>query len=276
MTAIQGDRFGIYTWTQDSDEFTRVQMNTSHDAIEDYSAKFFTGSSAPPSPGTEIHVGAVYYRTSNAVLYWYTGLLDLGTGVFTAGTWLPLNEYGVVGDIQSITAGGSSSAGVSSSIARADHTHALSASTTPSSISTTAAVGTSSQVARADHVHVLSSGSINSSAFFTAGIVDESAIGSAAVTSAKIKSSGSVDADRTIESNHIKNDAVVERTINSAAVSKDKIASDSIVKVKVHTGVAGGPGVYFNATASGGGAITYGTAAVSGSANDGDIYLRYI
>jgi len=276
MTAVQGDRFGIYTWTQDSDEFTRSQMNTSHDALEDYAAKFFIGSDAPPSPGSEIHVGAVYYRTSNAVLYWYTGSIDLSTGLFTSGEWIPLNQYGAVGDIQSVTAGGSSSAGVSSSFARADHTHALAASTTPSSIGTSAAVGTSSQVARADHVHILSSGSINSSGLFSAGVVDENSIGTAAVTSAKIKSSGSVDADRTIESNHIKNNAVIERIINAGAVSKDKIASDSIVKVKVHTSVAGGPGVYFNATSSGGGAITYGTAAVSGTANDGDIYLRYI
>jgi len=276
MTAVQGERFGIYTWTQDSDEFTRLQMNISHDALEDYAAKFFMGSDAPPSPGTEVHVGAVYYRTSNGVLYWYTGSIDLSTEEFTAGSWIPLNQYGVVGDVQAITAGGSSSAGSSTSFARADHTHALSASTSPSSVSTTAAVGTSSQVARADHVHTLASGSINASGLFAPGVVDEASIATAAVVSSKIKSSGSVDADRAIESSHIKSNAVIERTINTSAVTKDKIASDSIVKVKVHTAVAGGPGVYFNATASGGGAITYGTVAVSGTANDGDIYLRYI
>lgn len=276
MTAVQGDRFGIYTWTQDSDEFTRSQMNTSHTAIETYAAKFFVGSDAPPSPGSEIHVGSVYYRTTNGVLYWYTGSIDLATGFFTAGSWAPLNQYGLLSDVTSITAGGSSSAGVSTSVARADHTHALAASTTPSAVSTAAAIGTSSQVARADHVHILASGSISASSLFGAGVVNENAIGSSAVTSGKIKSSASVDADRSIQSEHIKNNAVIERTINNSAVTKDKIASDSIVKVKVHTGVSGGPGVYFNATGSGGGAITYGSAAVSGTANEGDIYLRFI
>jgi hypothetical protein len=94
-----------------------------------------------------------------------------------------------------------------------------------------------------DHVHILASGSINLSTIFAAGVVNESAIGTAAVTQLKIKSSASVDADRSITSDHIKNNAVIERIINDSAVTKAKLASDSVVKAKVHTAVAGARGL---------------------------------
>ncbi len=276
MAAQQTERFSLYTWSLDQDEFTRSQMTTSHNQIETYGAKFFSGSANPPSPGTVIHVGSLYYQTTNQILYWYTGSYDYVTDIFTAGTWIALNEYGVIGDVQAITAGGTSSAGTSTRFARADHAHSLGAAVTPSAISTTAAVGTSTSVARADHVHVLASGSINSSALFASGVVNEASIDTGAVTSTKIKSSNSVDADRSITADHIKNNAIIERTINNSAVTKDKLAADSVVKSKVHTTLSGGPGVSYNGTDSGSGAIAYGTTAPAGVANNGDIYLRYI
>ena len=276
MAAQLTERFGIYRWSLDADEFTRTQMTTSHDQIELYGAKFFSGSASPPSPGTVIHVGSLYYQTTSQILYWYTGSYDYVTDIFTAGTWIALNDYGVVGDVQAITAGGTASAGTATRLARADHRHALGATVTPTSVGTANSVGTSTSVARGDHVHALATGSINASTLFTANVVNSTAIADAAITSAKILSSASVDANRAITSDHIKDNVVITRIINNSAVTKDKIAADSIVKSKVHTAVSSGPGVYYNGTADTGGAITYGTAAPAGVANNGDIYLRYI
>lgn len=139
MAITTTPRFSLTRWSSDEDELTRVQFDGTHAAIDATAAKFLVGTGSPPT-GAAQYVGAFFYNTSTAVLWFYTGSVTSG-GVFTSGSWVKINE---------------------------------------------------------------------------------------------------------------------------------------IAKTRVDTAVTGGPGVYYNGTGSGGGAITYGTAAPSGTANEGDIYLQYL
>ena len=47
MAVSQSTRLQVYTWTEDTDEFTRAQMDASHSNIESYAAKLTTGTSLP-------------------------------------------------------------------------------------------------------------------------------------------------------------------------------------------------------------------------------------
>lgn len=266
-------RFGIVRWGSNDDEFTRVQMDDSHALIDQLAAKFLVGSGAPPT-GVAEHVGMFYFQTSNSTIYYYTGTLTTG-GVFTAGSWVALNAMAT--SATAMAAGSTSVTGTSTLSARADHVHALPVGTTaPQNIGTTAAIGTSGNVSDAGHVHIIGSGAISSAAMMADSVVSTAKIVNDAVTADKLADSTSVDANRAVTTNHVRDSAITTAKIANNAVTVDKIVNSTIVKSKVNTAASGGPGVYYNGTGSGGGAITYGTAAPSGSANEGDIYLRYI
>ena len=273
MTVSSTPRFELVRWSEDDDELTRVHFDDTHAAIDALAAKFLVGTGSPPS-GSALYVGAFYFNTSTSVLFFYTGSVT-PEGAFTAGSWVKINEMATT--VTAVTAGGSSVVGTSLLAARQDHAHSLSVgSTAPQAIGTTAAIGSSSNVSRADHVHVIGTGAINVDTMLANTVVSTAKIADDAITSAKLADSSSVDADRAVTTNHVRDSAIVTGKINDLAVTVDKLANTSIIKSKVNTTVAGGPGVYYNGTGSGGGAITYGTAAPSGSANEGDIYLQYL
>ena len=273
MTVSSTPRFELVRWSEDDDELTRVHFDDTHAAIDALAAKFLVGTGSPPS-GSALYVGAFYFNTSTSVLFFYTGSVT-PQGSFTAGSWVKINEMATT--VTAVTAGGSSVVGTSLLAARQDHAHSLSVgSTAPQAIGTTAAIGSSSNVSRADHVHVIGTGAISVDTMLANTVVSTAKIADDAITSAKLADSSSVDADRAVTTNHVRDSAIVTGKINDLAVTVDKLANTSIIKSKVNTTVAGGPGVYYNGTGSGGGAITYGTAAPSGSANEGDIYLQYL
>jgi hypothetical protein len=273
MSVSSTPRFELVRWSSDDDELTRVQFDDTHAAIDESAAKFLVGTGTPPT-GSALYVGAFYFNTSTSVLFFYTGSVT-PEGAFTAGSWVKINE--MAASVTAVTAGGSSVIGTSLLSARADHVHGLSVgSTTPQAIGTTAAIGTSGNVSDAGHVHVIGTGAINLDTMLANNVVSTGKIADDAVTSAKLADSSSVDADRAVTTNHIKDVAVTTAKINNSAVTADKIANASIVKAKINAAASGGPGVYYNGTGSGGGAITYGTAAPSGTANEGDIYLQHL
>lgn len=273
MAVTTTPRFSLTRWSSDDDALLRTQFDTTHANIDASAAKFLVGAGSPPN-GSAIYVGAFFYDTSASVLYFYTGSVT-AQNAFTAGSWVKINEMATT--VTAVTAGGSSAVGTSLLAARQDHAHSLSVgSTAPQAIGTTAAIGSSSNVSRADHVHIIANGAINVSALLADSVVSTAKIADDAVTSAKLADSSSVDADRAVTTNHVRDSAIVTGKINDGAVTVDKLGNTSIIKSKVNTAVAGGPGVYHNGTGSGGGAITYGTAAPSGAANEGDIYLQYL
>lgn len=273
MAVTTTPRFGLTRWSLDSDELTRVQFDETHAAIDASAAKFLVGGGNPPN-GSAIYVGAFFFNTDTSTLFFYTGSVT-ENNTFTSGNWVKINEMATT--VTAVTAGGSSVVGTSLLAARQDHAHSLSVgSTAPQAIGTTAAIGSSGNVSRADHVHIIASGAINATALLANNVISTDKIINDAVTSAKLADSSSVDADRAVTTNHVRDSAIVTGKINDLAVTVDKLANTSIIKSKVNTTVAGGPGVYYNGTGSSGGAITYGTAAPSGTANEGDIYLQYL
>lgn len=102
-------------------------------------------ASAPASP----IAGQVYFNTTSHTLFFYDGTawVDTQTAPYS---------YGTVGEITSIDAGDSASAGTSANLARADHQHAAPSFGNVVSATTygiAAANGTSTSLARADHTH---------------------------------------------------------------------------------------------------------------------------
>jgi hypothetical protein len=69
MTASQSTRLQIYRWTADTDEFTRAQMDTSHENLESYVAKLTTGTSLPAVSAT--YNRSFFFKTDTDKLYFY-------------------------------------------------------------------------------------------------------------------------------------------------------------------------------------------------------------
>jgi hypothetical protein len=69
MTVSQSTRLQIYRWTADTDEFTRAQMDTSHENLESYVAKLTTGTSLPAVSAT--YNRSFFFKTDTDKLYFY-------------------------------------------------------------------------------------------------------------------------------------------------------------------------------------------------------------
>lgn len=177
MAVTRTNRFKLHRWDSGSDPINRAQSDLDNLQIETLGAIFREGTDASKGVASDVaNVKSFYNATDTNILYYSNGT-----------SWLPLNDYAEAADIIAITIGASASAGTSTEIARADHTHAFAASgTAPASVATTASVGVSTAPARSDHVHAIGTGAINASTMFSAGIVDATAIATNAVTTAKI------------------------------------------------------------------------------------------
>lgn len=84
MTATATTRLGIYVWPLDSDEFTRVQMDDSHNNLEARAGGFYYGASNP-SPSAQ-YERSLFYNTSNQKIYFFNGIDE-------TGAWIPLNDF---------------------------------------------------------------------------------------------------------------------------------------------------------------------------------------
>lgn len=90
MTVSTTTRLGVYRWTEDTDQYSRDQLDTSHVSLENGVLKWgqrIAGEAARPSPSTTWK-GALYYNKETAVLSYTDGdewidipLLGKTTGV---------------------------------------------------------------------------------------------------------------------------------------------------------------------------------------------------
>jgi hypothetical protein len=100
------------------------------------------------SPPSSPVAGQVYFNTTDDVIYFYDG----AAWVSTKDAAIPFGT----GESSSLAIGGSASDGVSTSVARADHTHAgpgFGSVSAQTSFGASSSDGTATTVARADHTH---------------------------------------------------------------------------------------------------------------------------
>lgn len=90
MTVSQTNRFDLYRWSEDTDAFTRSQMDTSHANIEARAARFLSGTSLPASASE--YARSFFYKTDTAVLYYY----DAEDG---SGDWVEVGAGDVFGSL---------------------------------------------------------------------------------------------------------------------------------------------------------------------------------
>ena len=151
MTASQSDRLELWTWESSNDEFTRVQMNESHESLEYLAAKFNTGEGTPAS-STTADTKAFYWDTTNGVLYFR------GTVIGAANhTWTQLSHsYGTATQIQGNTA---ATDGSGVNLARSNHVHSIETATAVD-INAANGAGTGTALALANHTHKIPTGYI--------------------------------------------------------------------------------------------------------------------
>ena len=187
MSVTNSPRLDLTRWSADADPFTRSQLDTSHQRLEERAAGFFSGTDRS-TRDPAIFVRSFFYDTDDGILYYSDGT-----------DWQNLTEFGLTAAISANTPGNSASGGANDNAARSDHVHAMpswGSTGELAQIGTTAAQGDNDKFARINHVHVLAnnsvtagkiaSGAINSSAAFANDVVSQQVIGTGAVTKAKI------------------------------------------------------------------------------------------
>jgi microcystin-dependent protein len=187
MSVTNSPRLDITRWSADSDPFTRSQLDTSHQRLEERAAGFFSGTDRS-TRDPAIFVRSFFYDTDDGILYYSDGT-----------EWQNLTEFGGLGAISANTPGNTAFEGENDNAARSDHRHAMpswGSTGELAQIGTTAAQGNNDKFARINHVHVLANnsvtagkiadGAINNSSAFSASVVNNAAIGTGAVTKAKI------------------------------------------------------------------------------------------
>lgn len=76
MTVTLGTRLQVYKWSDDTDAFTRAQMNLSHDNLEQYAAKLTTGTVLPAVSAA--YARSFFFNTTSDKLYFYDTNDDTG------------------------------------------------------------------------------------------------------------------------------------------------------------------------------------------------------
>jgi len=89
MTVSQSTRLGVTLWTEDTDQFTRTQMNDSHGNIELLGARFTAGASLPTLPD-DAYERAFFYNSTSELLYfsaegtaWVEVITDIDAATIT-------------------------------------------------------------------------------------------------------------------------------------------------------------------------------------------------
>jgi microcystin-dependent protein len=190
MTVEQTDRLGVYRWSEGSDPFTRDQMDTSHENLEERAAVFLSGGigDRPSVPSPEAERMFYLATDQNAPV----GILYYSDG----NDWQTLNSFGAP---VSESPGDSQGEGSASTLARSDHRHAMlpwGASGEVAATSTSNSAGSTAKYARIDHVHQIGNNSVTAGKIAAGGVssanqlannvVATAAIQNGAVTQAKL------------------------------------------------------------------------------------------
>ena len=78
MTVSQTERLQLYRWTQDTDAFTRIHMDESHENLEDRVARYVS-STTEPVPVANEWARSFWLDTDTNVVYFYTAEDENGT-----------------------------------------------------------------------------------------------------------------------------------------------------------------------------------------------------
>lgn len=116
MTVSRTTRLQVYRWTEDTDAFTRSQMDLSHESIETKAAVFVTGTTLPVA--SEEHERSFFYKSDDQILYFFNGTDE-------TGEWVALGQYGTVGQMADLAYGDTNASGIVNAVARIDHVHEL-------------------------------------------------------------------------------------------------------------------------------------------------------
>lgn len=102
MAVSETTRFGLTRWSDDTDPFTRSQMDRSHQNIEDRAARVVSGTTTPtPSPQ---YARTFFYNTSTSQLFFYAAEDEFGTWEEVVGNFIPLDIFNAKGDLPVATA----------------------------------------------------------------------------------------------------------------------------------------------------------------------------
>lgn len=185
MAVTQTTRLDIYRWSSNDDEFTRNQMDVSHQRLESLVALFTSDTFANRPAAASSNARGFFLATDTNVLYYSNG-----------SAWFSVNSFA---SPVAMLPGDSITDGTSTFAARADHKHSLPAFGVAGDIeatSTTASAGTDVLFARADHRHVIGAGSvvsgslaansINAANLFGPQVVEREAIKDLAISKAKL------------------------------------------------------------------------------------------
>lgn len=116
MTVSRTTRLQVYRWTEDTDAFTRSQMDQSHENLESRAAVFVTGTTLP-SAASE-HERSFFYKSDDQILYFFDGNDE-------TGSWVAIGQYGTVSQMIEHDFGMENSAGSIDAVARIDHVHMI-------------------------------------------------------------------------------------------------------------------------------------------------------
>ena len=132
MAVTQTTRLNLSRWSSGADSFTRSQLDETHAQLEALAAGYIQDTTRPTAAPQ--YEGFIFFNTSSQAIEYCDGT-----------QWVGLNSFG---SPVSQNFDDSSSDGVSTSVARADHKHGFPGFGTPVDVSTTNQNGVASTVAR--------------------------------------------------------------------------------------------------------------------------------
>lgn len=196
MAITTTDRLGLKVWGDAGDQFTRSDMNVSHNNLEAKAAGY-------DQSGTRPGASAAY----SGFFHWDGSSLSYCDGT----SWYYVGKYGSVTSLDGVT-----SDGVSAEVARADHTHALDDSVVVTSKINNLAVTT---------------GKINDLAVTTAKLADGGVtnVKIASDLDASKLTTGTLPAAR------IGTGAITTDRLDSGAVTEAKIGTGAVTTTKIGT-----------------------------------------
>jgi hypothetical protein len=102
MAVSETTRFGLTRWSDDTDPFTRSQMDQSHQNIEDRAARIISGTSLPA--GDAQYNRTFFYNTSTDKLYFYKAEDESGSWTEITGNFILSSIVNAKGDLITATA----------------------------------------------------------------------------------------------------------------------------------------------------------------------------
>ncbi len=216
MTTGTTDRFGLTTWSSGDDPFGRAQFQSDNLNVEELGAIFRTGVAADKPIATDpAYTRTFWYSTDSQVLEYNNG-----------ADWVTVDAKGTSSDSATLAPGTPSTPqGVSTRIARADHSHAVPVASA-TTITNSNAAGTATTFARSDHNHAIGAGTVTNDNL--AGSISRSKLSTDVVaTSGSLSFSTGSGLSVNVDSTTIEVSSNAIR-VKDSSIGKAKIATDVV------------------------------------------------